>query len=124
MADKITQDEYFLKELGLTTYIKRVKKLGLEQSLQRTTVLSLKKISPSNIKSKHAVIAISGFLTEHDDKGESWRHIVNHYTKAEVYAIRWNSLSVDNIFNEGYLKGRKPKTFLQKAFGIVSIGKK
>ena len=75
----------------------------------RCTSLSLKKISPDQVKSKHVVIAISGFLTETIDKKEAWRHIVNHYTKAEVYAVRWNSLSVETIFEDGYLKGRKKK---------------
>jgi hypothetical protein len=93
-----------------------VKKLGFEESLKKATILNLKRLSPESVKSKHAVIAISGFLTEDVDKKESWRHIVNHYNKAEVYALNWNSLSVSTIFKEGYYKDKKKKNFLKKTF--------
>lgn len=58
---------------------------------------------------KHIVIAIEGFLTEDTVKTDSWRHIINHYSHAEVFALAWNSLSISGFFNEGYLKGRKKK---------------
>lgn len=71
------------------------------------------------------MIAISGFLTENVDKKDSWRHIINHYKYSEVFALNWNSLSTETLFNEGYYAGRiKQKNFLKKAFQIVKIGKK
>jgi hypothetical protein len=68
MAKTPNKDEYYLKEMGLTTYFTGVKKLGFEKSLTQATIMNLKKISSESHKSHHVVIAISGFLTEDVDK--------------------------------------------------------
>ena len=70
------------------------------------------------------VIAIEGFLCEDTNKKDVWKFIENHYNKAEVYCLHWNSLTTSNFFNEGYLTGRKKKNFLQITFNVVKIGKK
>jgi hypothetical protein len=117
-------EEYHLKDIALKDFKLWAKNLGIEHFLHRTTKIDLKKISPESVCSNHIVIAISGFLTEDVDKKYSWRHIVNHYKYSEVFALSWNSLSISNFFNEGYLKGRRKKNVFEKAISIVGIGKK
>ena len=118
------KDEFFLKEMGLTMYVNDVKRNEIEEILKKTSILNLTRISPKPVKSRHVVIAISGFLTEDVDKKDSWRHIVNHYKNAEVFALTWNSLSTTNFFNEGAFKGKKRKQRVIGAFNIISSGKK
>ena len=60
-------------------------------------------------QSRHVVICISGFLTEDVDKKESWRHAINHFKHSEVYALNWTSLSVNNMFTDGYFEGKSFK---------------
>jgi hypothetical protein len=68
------------------------------------------------------VICISGFLTEDVDKRESWRHAINHFKYSEVYALNWTSLSVGNMFTEGYFEG---KTFKKtRYFMFLKTGRK
>lgn len=89
-----------------------IDEMNAKLSFSYTSVLNLKKISSDKIKSKYIVIAVEGFLTEDSDKREVWRHIINHYTNSECFALAWNSLSLNGIFNEGYFRGRKKKNFL------------
>mmetsp|Transcript_32494 Transcript_32494/g.31744 ORF Transcript_32494/g.31744 Transcript_32494/m.31744 type:complete len:99 (+) Transcript_32494:524-820(+) len=98
--------------MSLTIYARSLKDLGFEEELQASSTLSLLRVSPSNITSKHIVITISGFLSEDQDNSEEWRYAINHFSKAEVYSVKWSALNRDTIFNEGYLRGKKKKNFL------------
>lgn len=79
MAQPLCVNEYYLKELAPSLFNKEIKIFEVKNFLRFTTVLKLTKVSPDHIKSKHAVIAISGFLTEDVDKRESWRPVWSHF---------------------------------------------
>lgn len=105
-------------------YHSLVKNLCLDKALEKTNVLNLKRISSNNLQSKHIVICISGFLSQDVDKREAWGDVVNHYRNAEVFALTWNSLSAENLFEEGAYQGKKKKNGFQKAFSLVRALKK
>jgi hypothetical protein len=124
LATEHSNSEYFLKEMGLTKYLDEIKKIGFDETLRNSNILELTKISPDNVRSKHIVICVSGFLTEDVDKKESWRHIVNHYKHAEVFAMTWNSLSVSTLFNDGHYKDKKNGNSVLRRLRIIRTTKK
>ncbi len=81
----------------------------LDSPLELARKLELERLSPTEKHSRHIVICISGFLTEDVEKKESWRHSINHFKYAELYALNWNSLTASNIFNEGHYENKKSK---------------
>ena len=68
-------------------------------------VLELIRVSPADVKSRHVIICVHGFLMQEDDVKEDWDEIVKHYKYAEVYALRWTSTTKENFFDKGAFKG-------------------
>lgn len=98
--------------------------MGIDQEIEKASILNLKKISGFLTKSRHVVICISGFLTEDVEKSESWNHVINHYKYAEIFALNWNSLSVSNFWNEGHYKEKGSKSkFMGKLFILKAFKK-
>ena len=50
-----------------------------------------------NRRSKHIVIAISGFMQEDQDKDDFWSHLNSYYKHAEVYAVSWTASTPTNF---------------------------
>jgi ribosomal protein S17E len=116
-----TLEDYNLKELDLVCE-EEAEHFQITKAFDLAKTLYLEKISPSNVQSKHIIICISGFLTEDVEKKESWRHAINHFKNAEVFALNWSSLSVSTIFNDGHY-GLK-KSIMKKYFRFLRTGHK
>jgi len=69
--------------------------------LNETGICELVRISPHDVKSKHVIICITGFLQEDADKGSYWEHLVEFYKYAEIYAVNWNALTMGNFLSGG-----------------------
>ena len=97
-ASVCRMNTFELKDMGLNDFGEELNKLDIYLDLKQSTILSLEKISSIHSKSKHVIICISGFLTQDVEKKDSWRHTLNHYKNAELYALNWNSLSTNEFF--------------------------
>jgi hypothetical protein len=109
------EQEYNIMQMQDLTKPEEIEFFNIEQALKVAKTLNLERLSPYLKQSRHIVICISGFLTENVEKKESWKHSINHFKYAEVYAFNWTSLSVENIFTEGHFEGkefRKARYFL------------
>lgn len=56
-------------------------------------------MSGPEVKSKHVVIAISGFLTEDAEPDEEWINLTNQYKHSECYGLVWNATTIKNFFD-------------------------
>lgn len=118
------KEEYFLKDWAREHFKKDLVSFGIDEILEKTSILNLQKISQYQSKSRHIIICISGFLTEDVEKKESWRHLINHYKNAEIYALNWNSLTVSNFYNEGHYKDKKSKSRMIGKILFIKAGRK
>eukprot|EP00347_Sterkiella_histriomuscorum_P010579 403375736 len=116
--------EYMLKDMAKSEFKSELRTLGIDEGIEKASILNLKKIGSLQQKSRHVVICISGFLTEDVEKSESWGLVVNHYKYAEVFALNWNSLSLTNFWNEGHYKEKGSKSkFMGKLFFFKAFKK-
>ncbi len=53
-------------------FSENIKALKLEKSLERSQTLELRRLSDSDVKSKHVVICAAGFLQEQDNFIDMW----------------------------------------------------
>lgn len=63
--------------------------MNLETSLTGTKICELERISDKNVKSKHIIICVTGFMQEDVNKGDFWHKLVEHYKHAEIFAMSW-----------------------------------
>ena len=61
--------------------------------MENCKTLELERISDSNIKSKHVIICITGFLQENLDKAKFWEELKKYYKNAEIFALSWTGCS-------------------------------
>lgn len=61
----------------------------------------MERISPPEVKSKHVVICITGFLQEDQSKFEYWEHLIGYYKHSEIFAVSWNACTVSSFFSTG-----------------------
>lgn len=62
---KIKRDTFDLRGMRkILITDEQVEKMKLKKSLEGTTICELRRISPPNVKSKHVIICITGFLQE------------------------------------------------------------
>lgn len=87
-------NEYMLRDMAYENFQDEFRTLGIASGIEKSSLLCLQRISEHNSRSKHVIICISGFLTEDVEKSESWKHVINHYKYAEIFALNWNSLSL------------------------------
>lgn len=76
-------------------------KMNLLNSLEKTTVCQLERISCPTVKSKHIVICITGFLQEDQNKAEFWEYLIGYYKHAEIYALSWNASTPTTFLTQG-----------------------
>ena len=73
------KDHYDLKgfaKLMQMTNKESMVKIGIHiESLQRTKVLELRRVSDAKKSSGHIVICIDGFLSEDSNKSEQWANV-------------------------------------------------
>jgi hypothetical protein len=102
---RVPKDHYDLKgfaKLMQMTNKESMTKIGIHiESLQRTKVLELRRVSDAKKSSGHVVICIDGFLSEDSNKSEQWANVQTWYKNAEVYALTWTSCSVSDFFSGG-----------------------
>ena len=55
-------------------------------------------------KSKHIVIAITGFMQEDQDKDDFWSNLIGYYKHAELFAVSWNASTPTNFLQAGTVK--------------------
>ena len=77
------------------------KKMNLFKSLEGTTVCKLDRISPPEVKSKHVIICITGFLQEDQNKAEFWENLIAYYKHSEIYAVSWNACTPTSFLIHG-----------------------
>ena len=66
---KIRRDKFNLIEIrNIIISDEQVAKMNLDKSLEGSSVCELERISPPDVKSKHVVICITGFLQEDQPK--------------------------------------------------------
>ena len=100
--------------------------LQIEQSIQRCNVLQLDRVSNDDLKSKHIVICVSGFMQELEDNKETWKNAHTFFKHAEVYALKWTACNSLDLFSDGVFKGKnksKARTLLN-AVNIYSTAQK
>lgn len=69
----------------------QTEKMKLKASLTGTTICELERVSDPNVKSKHVIICVTGFLQEDQEKAEFWENLIKFYKHAEIYALSWNA---------------------------------
>lgn len=70
--------------------------------MTRCNVLELTRVSKNpDLKSKHCVICVSGFLQEKEDKRDTWQNVGIYYKNAEVYALTWTACNTTDFFHKG-----------------------
>ena len=81
-----------------------LKTLGIEFSMKRCNKLQLDRISEPNLKSKHIVICVSGFLQELENNRNTWENVTTFFKHAEVYALKWTACNSLDLFEKGVFK--------------------
>ena len=110
--------------MALDSFKDDLSTLGIENGINRASLLTLKRLSSNYRNSRHVVICISGFLTEDVEKTESYHHVINHYKYAEIFALNWNSLSLTNFWSEGHYKEKGKKSKLMGHILFIKAGRK
>jgi hypothetical protein len=119
-GESIPQSFFNLKQMG-KLFSENIKALKLEKSLERSQTLELRRLSDSDVKSKHVVICAAGFLQEQDNFIDMWQGIMNAYKHAEVYSLVWTSCSLNDFFESGTLKNGKEITAMKKFLHACNI---
>ena len=119
-SNVILKEGYNFKDLQIAK-CDEIEKFQIGDALESARILNLERICSRDRSSRHVVICLSGFLTEDIEKKESWRHAVNHFKHAEIYALNWNSLTAGNVFNDGHYLDKKSKG---RYFNILRTGRK
>lgn len=89
---KVKKDYFDLcKMRNILITDQEAKEMDLKNSLGSTTLCELQRISSPEVKSKHVIVCITGFMQEDEDKAEYWEHLVKHYRHAEIFAVSWNA---------------------------------
>lgn len=89
---KVKKDYFDLcKMRNILITDQEAKEMDLNNSLGSTTLCELQRISSPEVKSKHVIVCITGFMQEDEDKAEYWEHLVKHYRHAEIFAVSWNA---------------------------------
>lgn len=105
--DKIKRDLFDLNKMKNILVDKdEMMDLDMEKGLELTTICDLKRVSAPNVKSKHVLICITGFLQESEDKAEFWEHLIAHYKHAEIFALSWNACTPVNFLSSGSFRSK------------------
>lgn len=88
-----------------------LEELKITHSMPRCVVLDLVRVSNPEVKSKHVVICISGFLQEKEDKADTWKSVAKHYKNAEVYALSWTACNAGDFFDKGVYDPKKVTSY-------------
>lgn len=67
-----------------------------------------------DIKSKHVVICITGFMQEDQDKSDFWSTLYGYYKHAEIYAVSWNACTPTNFLQAQNFNLNHGKKFQSK----------
>lgn len=126
---KIQQDYFNILQITQLPFVKRkLEELEIDESVSRTKVLEIKRMSGPEVKSKHIVIAISGFLTEDAEPDFEWQNLTNQYKHSECYGLVWNATAVKNFFDQGSLtENGRALTGFEKfihALNLINTGKR
>ena len=70
-----------------------------EQTIPKVTLNNLLPGYEPNLNSRHVIIAISGWLSEDEDKVEAWEQLRNFLrcTKVSLFALDWPSNKPQNL---------------------------
>ena len=82
--------------------------------------MQLDRTSSNEIKSKHIVICVSGFLQELEDNRETWKNASEYFKYAEVYALKWTACNSLDLFDKGVFSGKK-KTAWDKIRNVANV---
>ena len=103
-----------------------LKTLQIETSIKRCNVLQLERCSDSELKSKHVVICVSGFMQELEDNTKTWANLITYFKHAEVFALKWTACNSLDLFDKGVFSGStnsKVKRMLN-VINVFSTGQK
>ena len=71
------------------------------KSLEGTTLCELQRVSSPEVKSKHVIVCITGFMQEDENKAEYWENLIKHYKHAEIFAVSWNACNPHTLLSAG-----------------------
>jgi len=75
--------------------------MDILRSINETDICELRRVSNPEVKSKHLIICVTGFMQEDQDKESFWKHLIDYYKHAEIYAVSWNALTMTNFLSAG-----------------------
>lgn len=102
MDCKIERDRFDLLALrNVMVSDEDIEHMNMKKSLDSCTICELHRVSSPEVKSKHVVICISGFLQEDQDKSQFWQRLIGYYKHAEVFAVSWNACTPTSFFQAG-----------------------
>ena len=78
------------------------------------------RICNAELKSKHIVICVSGFMQELEDNKDTWKHVSTYYKHAEVYALKWTACNSLDIFDKGVFTGKNPSG-VKKLLNMINV---
>ena len=97
-----------------------MKTLQIENSIQRCKVLRLDRVSSRQVKSKHVIITVSGFLQELEDNKQTWAPVVTYFKHAEIFALKWTACNSLDLFDAGVFSGKK-STGVKKILNAINV---
>ena len=101
--------------------------MDLLETLKLTSICEIERISPPEVKSKHVIICITGFMQEDQDKADFWQNLVQYYKHAEVFAVSWNACTSTTFLSSASFdkdKGKKTINIMANAMNFVNTMKR
>lgn len=83
-------------------------------------MLQLDRVCSTDLKSKHVVICVSGFLQELEDNRDAWKNVSTFFKHAEVYALKWTACNSLDLFDKGVFHGKK-QSGVKKFLNVINV---
>ena len=102
-SERVKQDKYDIKEYiqAMGKAQEMLEKYSLKEHMASCEVAELIRVSPPEVKSRHVIICIHGFLMQNDDQKKLWAEVADYYKFCEVYALRWTSTAPEQFLDAG-----------------------
>ena len=119
VCDRIPKDQFDIRKMVPLFGKEILQELKIAGSIGGCKHLELVRVSPPQVRSKHVVICISGFLQEKEDKADTWKNVALHYKHAEVYALSWTACNAAEFFDKG---AYSRTTYLKSWLNFANFG--